>query len=194
MSGLVIGFVAHFELGNTRNYNAIQISITHISLRSLIQPPLVVAWLQSSNKQGVYFTPLRFKTCTSWPPTQDSSLRLAVYRQISSCWLQPHEAHNVILAVEPSQSQSLCNIVSVENTGLSLMNCPVIGRSAGLPKHSHSRSVCSRCPLLLLFAYWYGPHRKHRFLQFCCCIRKSGRGHVTFAEPLPSKRSQFRPV
>jgi hypothetical protein len=31
-------------------YNASQISITHTSLLRLIQPPLVVAWLQPSNK------------------------------------------------------------------------------------------------------------------------------------------------
>jgi hypothetical protein len=48
--GLVIGFISHLQLGITSNYNDAQISIPHISLPSLLQPPLIVAWLQSSNK------------------------------------------------------------------------------------------------------------------------------------------------
>jgi hypothetical protein len=45
-----MGFIAHLQLRITRNYNAAQVTITHTSLLSLLQPPLVVTWLQSSNK------------------------------------------------------------------------------------------------------------------------------------------------
>jgi hypothetical protein len=47
---LVIGFIALLQLRITSNYNVAQISIIHTSFLSLLQPPLVVAWLQSSNK------------------------------------------------------------------------------------------------------------------------------------------------
>jgi hypothetical protein len=47
---LVIRFTAHLQLEITSSYNATQVSITHIRFLSLSQPPLVVAWLQSSNK------------------------------------------------------------------------------------------------------------------------------------------------
>jgi hypothetical protein len=48
--GSVIGFVAQLQLGTTSNYNTAHITITHISLLGLLQRPLVVAWLQSSNR------------------------------------------------------------------------------------------------------------------------------------------------
>jgi hypothetical protein len=46
---LVIGFLVHLQLGITKNCNTAQLTITHTSLLSLLQPPLVGAWLQSSN-------------------------------------------------------------------------------------------------------------------------------------------------
>jgi hypothetical protein len=55
--GLVIGFTAQLQLGITSNYNAAQITITHTSLLSLLQPPLVGAWLQSSSN-GLQFIAL----------------------------------------------------------------------------------------------------------------------------------------
>jgi hypothetical protein len=48
--GLVIGFTAHLQLGITSNYNAAHITINHTRLLSLLDHPLVVAWLQSSKK------------------------------------------------------------------------------------------------------------------------------------------------
>jgi hypothetical protein len=38
------------KLGIKSSYNAAQITIIHISFLSMLQTPLVVAWLQSSNK------------------------------------------------------------------------------------------------------------------------------------------------
>jgi hypothetical protein len=54
IDGILIGNRIHCTLTsrdyNTSNYNVAQITITHTSLLSFLQPPLVVAWLQSSNK------------------------------------------------------------------------------------------------------------------------------------------------
>jgi hypothetical protein len=44
-----IGFTAHLQHGITSNYDAEQITITHTNLFRLLQPPLFVARLQSSN-------------------------------------------------------------------------------------------------------------------------------------------------
>jgi hypothetical protein len=43
-------YCTHIQPGITSNYNAAQITIIYTSLFSLLQPPLVVAWLQSSNR------------------------------------------------------------------------------------------------------------------------------------------------
>jgi hypothetical protein len=40
----------HFQLGIASDYNVTQISISRTSLLSLLQSPLIVAWLQTSNK------------------------------------------------------------------------------------------------------------------------------------------------
>jgi hypothetical protein len=43
--------IAHLQLGITSNYNIAQATTIHTGLLSFLQPPLVVAWLQSSNKE-----------------------------------------------------------------------------------------------------------------------------------------------
>jgi hypothetical protein len=47
---LITGFIEHLQHGIPSNCNAAQITVTHTSLLSLLQPPLVVGWLQFSNK------------------------------------------------------------------------------------------------------------------------------------------------
>jgi hypothetical protein len=77
----MIEFTGHFYSSWLHfNYNAAQIIITHISLFSLLQPRLDVAWLQSSNK-GYSSRPCSLRTALTnrrletvplcpWPPRQ----------------------------------------------------------------------------------------------------------------------------
>jgi hypothetical protein len=72
--GLVIGFIAHLQLGITSNYNAAQIIIVHTSLLSMLQPTVVVAWPQSSNK-GYSSHPYGSRTALPNHRLKDSDFR-----------------------------------------------------------------------------------------------------------------------
>jgi hypothetical protein len=77
--GLVIGFITYLKLVTTINYNTALITVTHTSLLSLLQPPTVVARLQSSNK-GYSCHSCSLGTALRNRPLNTSLLRLPVCR------------------------------------------------------------------------------------------------------------------
>jgi hypothetical protein len=92
--GLVNGSTAHLQLGITSNYNVAQTTTIHTSLPRFLQPPLVVAWLQSSNKDCSSRTAQEVQSLTA-----DSRLYCSLHGQSQSHITT--DGQSVILGVKP---------------------------------------------------------------------------------------------
>jgi hypothetical protein len=131
-TGLVIGLIVHLQLGTTSrsNCNAAQTITTHNSLLSMLQPPLVVAWSQSSNK-GYSSLPCSLRTALTnrrlktvllcpWPPRQGpgppfsdclrtpNSLKVQTGSPYIAFGRTPHET--LLLSVTLLMCLTLCDV------------------------------------------------------------------------------------
>jgi hypothetical protein len=168
---MVIEFIAHLQHIITSNCNSAQISITRDNLLSLLQLPLVVAWLQSANKgcsSHLYgprnaFPNRRLTTVVlyPWSPSQGAGLPFSHWFEVrvrvrvkSKVTLRLTIRGPVSLGVKPQ-----IFLLLSKSCGLVYVGRPIWGEDGSVIYRGHGKYYMSSTHIFIILpvGVLYGP-------------------------------------